>query len=162
MPVSTLGTSSSMIQGASATGEHAVPVLDRTGWHLAKGFDIPSTVTLVWLPPYSPQLERFWLILRALHPGQRLLDAHDAVVGTLCCAWSALVASPAVSTWNRSRYSQDGMTSLGTIATEALRGEAGTGRAVIRRVRACLQRDCSQSRIMPMITMARVLAARFS
>ena len=46
--------------------EHAVMVLDRAGWHTARKLVVPSNVTLVWLPPYSPQLnpvERVWLFL---------------------------------------------------------------------------------------------------
>ena len=54
---------------------------------------VPRNVTLVWLPPYSPQLnpvERVWLFLREKHLSHRLLDTYDAVVGALCRAWNAL------------------------------------------------------------------------
>ena len=34
---------------------HAVLVLDRAGWHTARKLVVPSDITLVWLPPYSPQ-----------------------------------------------------------------------------------------------------------
>ena len=53
-----------------AAGEHAVVVLDRAGWHRARTLMVPSNVTLVWLPPYAPQLnpvERVWLYLRERH-----------------------------------------------------------------------------------------------
>ena len=76
-----------------AEDEHAVLVLDRAGWHRAKALVIPSNVTLVWLPPYSPQLnpvERLWLYLRERHLSHRLLDDYDAVVAALCRAWNAL------------------------------------------------------------------------
>jgi hypothetical protein len=69
-----------------ANDEHAVPVPDRAGWHAAKGLAVPSNVTLVWLPPYSPQLnpvERVWLYLREKHLSHRLLDTRDAVVDAL-------------------------------------------------------------------------------
>ena len=36
--------------------EHAVMVLDRAGWHGAKALRVPPNVTLVPLPPHSPQL----------------------------------------------------------------------------------------------------------
>ena len=78
-----------------AKDEHAVLVLDRAGWHTAKRLVIPSDVTLVWLPPYSPQLnpvERLWLFLRERHLSHRLLDTYDAVVDALCRAWNALTA----------------------------------------------------------------------
>ena len=54
---------------------------------------VPRNITLVWLPPYSPQLnpvERVWLFLREKHLSHRLLDTYDAVVGALCRAWNAL------------------------------------------------------------------------
>src|SRR4028119_532904 len=76
-----------------AEDEHAVMVLDRAGWHRAKKLVVPSNVTLVWLPPYSPQLnpvERVWLFLREGHLSHRLLDTYDAIVGALCRAWNAL------------------------------------------------------------------------
>ena len=78
-----------------AEDEHAVMVLDRAGWHTAKKLVIPSNITLVWLPPYSPQLnpvERVWLFLRERHLSHRLLDTGDAIVDAPCRAWNALTA----------------------------------------------------------------------
>jgi transposase len=76
-----------------AEDEHAVMVLDRAGWHRARKLVVPSNITLVWLPPYSPQLdpvERVWLFLRQRHLSQRLLNSYDAIVEALCHAWNAL------------------------------------------------------------------------
>ncbi len=76
-----------------AEDEHAVMVLDRAGWHRARKLVVPSNITLVWLPPYSPQLdpvERVWLFLRQRHLSQRLLNSYDAIVEALCRAWNAL------------------------------------------------------------------------
>ena len=78
-----------------AEDEHAVLVLDRAGWHTAKRLVIPSNVTLVWLPPYSPEInpvERVWLFLRERHLSHRPLDPADAIVDALCRAWNALTA----------------------------------------------------------------------
>ena len=78
-----------------AEDEHAVMVLDRAGWHRARKLVVPSNITLVWLPPYSPQLnpvERVWLFLRERHLSQRLLNSYDAIVEALCQAWNALTA----------------------------------------------------------------------
>ena len=75
--------------------EHAVMVLDRAGWHTTKRLVIPSNLTLVWLPPYSPQLnpvERVWLYLREQHWSHRLLDTADAIGDALCQAWNVLTA----------------------------------------------------------------------
>jgi transposase len=35
---------------------HAVLVLDRAGWHVAGALAVPANVTLLPLPPYSPEL----------------------------------------------------------------------------------------------------------
>ena len=51
-----------------AEDEHAVMVADRAGWHTVRRLVVPSKVTLVGLPSYSPQsnpVERLWLFLRA-------------------------------------------------------------------------------------------------
>ena len=40
-----------------------VLVLDRAGWHTSRHLQVPAGVHLVWLPPYSPELqpaERLW------------------------------------------------------------------------------------------------------
>ena len=36
--------------------QHSVMVLDQAGWHGAKALQGPRNVTLVPLPPYSPEL----------------------------------------------------------------------------------------------------------
>jgi hypothetical protein len=45
---------------------HALRVLDGAGWHDQRSVTVPPNVTLVELPPYSPDLnlvERVWLYL---------------------------------------------------------------------------------------------------
>ena len=59
---------------------HAVLVLDGAGWHDARALAIPPNITLVPLPPYSPELnpvERVWLYLR-----ERFLAAVRAGTAT--------------------------------------------------------------------------------
>jgi hypothetical protein len=44
-------------------GEEAWVVLDRAGWHVSGRVEVPEGVRLVFLPPYSPELqpvERVW------------------------------------------------------------------------------------------------------
>ena len=76
-----------------ATDEHAVMVVDQAGWHVALALKVPDNVTLVLLPPYSPELnpvERVWLYLRERHLSHRLLAGYDAIVDALCAAWNQL------------------------------------------------------------------------
>ena len=80
-----------------APDAHAVLVLDQAGWHGARALVIPDNLTLVPLPPYSPELnpvERLWLYLRERYLSHRLLEDYDAVVDACCAAWTALVQEP--------------------------------------------------------------------
>jgi hypothetical protein len=78
---------------ALAPDEHAAMAVDGAGWHVAHALRIPDNVTLVLLPPYSPELnpvERVWLFLRERHLSHRLLAGYDAIVDALCTAWNTL------------------------------------------------------------------------
>ena len=76
---------------------HAVLVLDRAGWHGARALTVPPNVTLVPLPPYSPELnpvERIWLYLRERFLSLRVFADYRAIVEACCIAWKRLVAEP--------------------------------------------------------------------
>ena len=66
---------------------HAVMVLDRAGWHVARALKVPANVTLVHLPPKSPELnpaENLWHYLRSHYWSNRLYktwsDLKDAAI----------------------------------------------------------------------------------
>jgi transposase len=43
-------------------------VLDQAGWHVAKNLKVPYNITLLHLPPYSPEInpvERLWAYLKS-------------------------------------------------------------------------------------------------
>ncbi len=86
------------LDGFSATiaeDEHAVMVLDQAGWHGSGGLVVPENVTLVPLPPYSPELnpvERVWLHLKERFLSHRLHPDYDAIVDAACQAWKRLKA----------------------------------------------------------------------
>ena len=65
-------------------GTHAVLVLDRAGWHVSGDLVVPANLTLVHLPPYSPELnpvERVWLYLRERWLSHRVLaGGYEAVL----------------------------------------------------------------------------------
>lgn len=73
-------------------GEHALMVLDRAGWHGGKTLKVPANLTLISLPPYSPQLnpmERVWLWLRERFLSLRVFPNYDAILEACCNAWNA-------------------------------------------------------------------------
>jgi transposase len=76
---------------------HAVMVLDGAGWHGARALKVPANVTLVPLPPYSPELnpvERVWLYLRERFLSLRVFKDYRALVDACCAAWNRLAAEP--------------------------------------------------------------------
>ena len=73
--------------------EHVAMILDQAGWHGARALNVPANITLVPLPPYSPELnpvERIWLHLKARFLSHRLLHDYDAIVDAACTAWDRL------------------------------------------------------------------------
>ena len=74
---------------------HAALLLDGAGWHIAADITVPSNISLIFLPPYAPQLnpvERIWLYLRERFLSLRLFADLDAIVEGCCGAWNRLVA----------------------------------------------------------------------
>ena len=56
------------ISSQVAADAHAVVILDGAGWHRSRGLVAPDNITLLELPPYSPELnpvERIWHYLRS-------------------------------------------------------------------------------------------------
>ena len=68
------------IASAVAPGAHAVLVLDGAGWHGGKDLIVPNNITLITLPPYSPELnpvENVWQYLRANKLANTVFDSYD-------------------------------------------------------------------------------------
>ena len=80
-----------------APGAHAVIVLDGAGWHGAAKLVIPDNVSLLPLPPYSPELnsaENIWQYLRQNQLSLRVWETYDDIVETCCQAWNKLITQP--------------------------------------------------------------------
>jgi hypothetical protein len=94
------------ISGTLEENDLAVLVLDNAGWHRAKALQIPANIVLLFLPPYSPELqpaERLWAWMRSHHLSNRIyvdyddmLQAADTSIQTLdnqrlktlcACSW---------------------------------------------------------------------------
>ena len=78
-----------------AQDQHVALVLDQAGWHGSGALIVPDNVTLVPLPPYSPELnpvERVWLYLKERFLSHRLLADDEAIADAACRAWNRLVA----------------------------------------------------------------------
>ena len=83
--------------GPSRQGAHAVLLLDQAGWHLSAKLDIPDNITLMPLPPKSPELnpvENIWQFIRDNWLSNRIFQSYDDIVDHCCFAWNRLVDQP--------------------------------------------------------------------
>jgi transposase len=58
---------------------------------------LPDNISLLPLPPYSPELnpvENIWQFLRQNYLANRVYETYDAIVDACCEAWNALAAAP--------------------------------------------------------------------
>ena len=65
------------------TKAHAVVLMDRAGWHSTGKLKIPENLTIILLPPKSPELnpvENIWQYLRANYLSNRVFKNYDAIV----------------------------------------------------------------------------------
>ena len=79
-------------------GAHAVLICDGAGWHQrGKKLKVPANITLISLPPYSPELnsmENVWHYLRANKLSLLVWDGYDAIVAACKEAWDFLITDP--------------------------------------------------------------------
>ena len=77
---------------------HAIVILDGAGWHQPGGpLHLPDNLSLLPLPPYSPELnaqENIWQYLRQNFLAGRIFESYDAIVNTCSTAWNALIQEP--------------------------------------------------------------------
>lgn len=86
--------------------KHVVLVLDQAGWHVAKDLQVPDNITLLHLPPYSPELnpaERLWAYLKSHYLSNRAYADYDDLFDKARQAWNALptqrIQSLTQTTW---------------------------------------------------------------
>ena len=79
------------------TKAHAVVLMDRAGWHSTGKLKIPKNLTIILLPPKSPELnpvENIWQYLRANYLSNRVFENYEAIVEATCEAWNKLISQP--------------------------------------------------------------------
>jgi hypothetical protein len=80
-----------------AVGAHAVVLLDQAGWHTTANLLIPRNITLLSLPPRSPELnptENLWQFLRQTFLSNRVFETYEAILDAACRAWNAVLDTP--------------------------------------------------------------------
>ena len=93
-------------------GTHVLLAWDGAGWHTAKALRAPPNITLLRLPPYSPELnpvERLWLYLREHHWSNRLYAGLKELEEAAVSGWRAVCLQPEqVRSICRCRYAEAG------------------------------------------------------
>ena len=72
---------------------HVVLIWDQAGFHTAGHLKVPPNITLMPLPPYSPELnpvENLWHYLRSNHWANREYPDYDALSDAACDAWQTV------------------------------------------------------------------------
>lgn len=80
-----------------APGAHAVLMLDQAAWHKSLKLNIPENISLLFLPPKSPELnpvENLWQYMRQNWLSNRVFEDYDAILQACCVAWNKLTDSP--------------------------------------------------------------------
>lgn len=76
---------------------HAAMILDRAGWHTSEALKVPANVTLIHLPPKSPELnptENLWHYLRSHHWSNRLYRTWEDLKTAAVDAWRRVCLVP--------------------------------------------------------------------
>jgi transposase len=71
--------------------------MDRAPWH--KSVVVPPNITILYLPPYSPELnpiEQVWDYLRSNYLSNRVYETLNDVFTACCEAWNLFAAQPEV------------------------------------------------------------------
>ena len=64
-------------------GEHFVLIMDQAGWHKSRTLELPDGITVLLLPPYSPELnpvENLWHYLRSHYLSNKSYADYDALL----------------------------------------------------------------------------------
>lgn len=75
-------------------GYHAIVVMDKAGWHVAKKLKVPSNMTLIKLPAYSPELnpmEQVFQQLRKLKLSNTCYETYEEIDQALAKVWMEFI-----------------------------------------------------------------------
>jgi transposase len=75
---------------ALAENEHAVIIWDGAGFHRAAHLVVPANISLIELPPYSPELnpmENVWHYLKSHYWSNRAYQDYDHLMDAAQLAW---------------------------------------------------------------------------
>lgn len=85
------------ISQATPNGRHAVVIMDGAGWHVDGIDEEFANVTVIKLPPYSPELnpiEQVWSWMRQHHLANMCFKGYEHIVDEVCKAWNDFISIP--------------------------------------------------------------------
>lgn len=77
-----------------APDAHAVLIVDQAAWHTSQKLGVPANITILPLPPRSPELnpvENVWQFMRNTWLSNRIFRTYDDIVDICCHAWNQFV-----------------------------------------------------------------------
>lgn len=77
--------------------KHGVVIMDRAGWHCNQDLKIPQNMSILYLPPYSPELnaqEPVWKLLKDRFFKNRVYKSAEEIADVACLAWNTWVQNP--------------------------------------------------------------------
>ncbi|MFC1237724.1 IS630 family transposase [Vibrio sp. F74] len=84
------------ISEMTQSGRHAVVIMDGAGWHTEDIVNQFDNVSIIKLPPYSPELnpiEQVWSWLRQHYLANQSFEHYDDIVSQICTAWNGFLES---------------------------------------------------------------------
>lgn len=64
-----------------------IMIMDGAGWHSSNDLKVPSNIEIIYLPPYSPELnpvERMWLYIKQRTIKNKIYDTIEALEEVIC------------------------------------------------------------------------------
>ncbi len=85
------------ISKKTGEGKHAVIIADRASWHAKSIASLFDNLTLILLPPYSPELnsiEQVWQWMRQQCLANRCFTGYEDIVEQVSKAWNTFRKDP--------------------------------------------------------------------
>lgn len=82
-----------LISDEVGTDGHVILLMDRAGWHVSKGLDVPENISILLLPPYSPELnpmELVWLYIKSHYMDGPLFTGYQELEDAACNSWNLM------------------------------------------------------------------------
>ena len=83
-----------LISKRTQRGRHAVVIMDGASWHTDDIAQEIDNLSIIKLPPYSPELnpiEQVWSWLRQHHLANRCFNGYDDIVDACTKAWNSFI-----------------------------------------------------------------------